>query len=105
MNKTMTVSAGILAAAVLMFSAAPAMARVDVGVNIGVPGPVYYAPEPVYVQPRPVYVQPRPVYYAPQPYYGDRHHHRHHDSHYRRDNDRDGVPNRYDRRPNNPHRY
>ncbi|MDO9419363.1 MAG: hypothetical protein Q7T66_01745 [Herminiimonas sp.] len=105
MNKTMTVSAGILAAAVLMFSAAPAMARVDVGVNIGVPGPVYYAPEPVYVQPRPVYVQPRPVYYAPQPYYGDRHHHRHHDRHYRRDNDRDGVPNRYDRRPNNPHRY
>lgn len=105
MNKTMSVSAGILAAAVLMFSAAPAMARVDVGVNIGVPGPVYYAPEPVYVQPRPVYVQPRPVYYAPQPYYGDRHHHRHHDRHYRRDNDRDGVPNRYDRRPNNPHRY
>lgn len=112
MNKTMTVSAGILAAAVLMFSAAPAMARVDVGVNIGVPGPVYYAPEPVYVQPRPVYVQPRPVYYAPQPYYGDRgdryyrdrHHHRH-DRHYRHDNDRDGVPDRYDRRPNNAHRY
>lgn len=104
MNKTMTISAGVLAAAVLMFSAAPAMARVDVGVNIGVPGPVYYAPEPVYVQPQPVYVQPRPVYYAPQPYYGDRHYHKHH-RHYRHDNDRDGVPDRYDRRPNNPYRY
>jgi hypothetical protein len=104
MNKTMTVSAGILTAAVLMFSAAPAMARVDVDLNIGVPGPVYVQPQPVYVQPRPVYVQPRPVYYAPQPYYGDRHHHKHH-QHYRHDNDRDGVPNRYDRRPNNPYRY
>ncbi len=104
MNKTMTVSAGILAAAVLMFSATPAMARVDVDLNIGVPGPVYVQPQPVYVQPRPVYVQPRPVYYAPQPYYGDRHYHKRH-QHYRHDNDRDGVPNRYDRRPNNPHRY
>lgn len=102
MNKSMTVSAGILAAAVMMFAATPAMARVDVGVHIGVPGPVYYAPQPVYVQPRPVYVQPRPVYYV------DRPHHKHHYKHgrnYRRDNDRDGVANRYDRRPNDPYRY
>ena len=104
MKKIMTVSAGILAATVLMFSAAPAMARVDVGVNIGIPGPVFYAPEPVYVQPRPVYYAPRPVYYAPQPYYGNGHHHKH-GHHYRHDNDRDGVPNSYDHRPNNPYRY
>jgi hypothetical protein len=38
-----------------------AMARVDLGVNIGVPAPVYVAPAPVYAPP------PPPVYYAPAP--------------------------------------
>jgi len=42
------------------------MARVDVGISIGVPGviiggPGYYAPPP------PVYVAPPPVVYAPAP--------------------------------------
>lgn len=99
MKKYLTITAGLLAGATMMFAAAPAMARVDVDLNIGVPGG--YAQGPVYVQPRPVYVQPRPVYVHPRPYYVERHH-RHG---YRHDRDRDGVPNRYDRRPNNPHRY
>lgn len=101
MKKYLTMSAGVLAGAALMFAAAPAMARVDVDLNIGVPGPVY-------VQPHPVYVQPRPVYSHPRPYYVERHH-RHHRPHHRarprHDRDGDGVPNRYDHRPNNPYRY
>ncbi|WP_422087528.1 hypothetical protein [Variovorax sp.] len=70
----------------------------------------------VYVVPPP---PPRPRYYAPPPppryYHGPRHYHggdryyrdRRWDDrrHGRRDNDGDGVPNRYDRRPNNPYRY
>jgi hypothetical protein len=38
-----------------------AMAGVSVGVNIGVPAPVYVAPAPVYAPP------PPPVVYAPPP--------------------------------------
>jgi transposase len=34
-----------------------------------------------------------------------RHDHRAYKRHARRDSDRDGVPNRYDRRPQNPYRY
>ncbi|ALM86563.1 hypothetical protein [Bordetella sp. N] len=65
-----------LGAAALMISSA-AMARVDVGIAIGVP-PLVVAPAPVYVAPPPpVYVAPAPVYYgppapvvvAPRPYY------------------------------------
>ncbi|WP_093199458.1 hypothetical protein [Variovorax sp. YR750] len=68
-----------------------------------------------------VYVVPAPPpprrYYAPPPpprhYYGPGYHRDHHyDRRWddrrrygRRDNDGDGVPNRYDRRPNNPYRY
>jgi len=71
-----------------------------------------------------VYVVPAPPpprrYYAPPPpprqyhpgYYRDGRHYDHgrrwdDRRHYggRRDNDHDGVPNRYDRRPNNPYRY
>lgn len=68
------------------------------------PAPVYYQPAPVYYEPAPVYYQPQTIYYAPRPaHYG--HRHRAHD---RRggwgDADRDGVPNRYDRAPNNPYR-
>ena len=79
MKKYLTVSAGIFAGAALMFAAAPAMARVDVGVNLGVPAPVYVQPAPVYVEPGPVYVQPRPYYY--DRYHHRHYHHRHHDHH------------------------
>jgi hypothetical protein len=107
MNKTFSFSAGVLAGAALLFVAAPAMARVDVGVNIGVPGPVYVQPQPVYVQPRPVYVQPRPYYVEERDHHHRRHYHKrqHHRVAPRHDRDGDGVPNRYDRRPNNPYRY
>jgi hypothetical protein len=134
MKTRFTIVAGLLSGAVLMLAAAPAMARVDVALNVGVPGyyvepaPVYVQPRPVYVQPRPVYVEPRPVYVQPQPYYIDqqygqdwrerrweRRHHRGHErgydadrdgipNRYDRDRDGDGVPNRFDRRPNNPYR-
>ena len=75
--------AGMGAAGLLISSAA--MARVDIGVSIGIPGvifpaPVYVAPQPVYVAPPPpVYYQPVPVYRpryvrpAPVYYYGGRH--------------------------------
>lgn len=114
--------AGILSGAVLWLAAAPAMARADVSLNIGVPG-LYVQPAPVYVQERPVYVQQRP-YYEDREYRrdwrqrewrddrGPRHGHgyghgyghgpRHHSP--RHDRDGDGVPNRYDSRPNNPYR-
>jgi len=56
-----------------------AMARVDIGVNIGIPAPVYVAPAPVYAPPPPppVVYQPAPVYAAPAPaiiigWHGDR---------------------------------
>lgn len=92
------------------FAAASTLASAQViTFGVGVPGPVYVAPPP------PVYVTP-PRYYAPPPppvYYGPRHHwerrdyyggyrHGHHGGW--RDNDRDGVPNRYDYAPNNPYR-
>jgi hypothetical protein len=117
MKRYLTVAAGLLAGAALMMAATPALARVNVDLNIGVPGPVYvtpapvYAPPPpVYVQPRPVYVQPAPVYVQPRPVYVERDwrerdwHHRHH-GRSMRDSDHDGVPNRYDARPANPYRY
>ncbi len=107
MKKYLAITAGLLAGTVMMLSATPAMARINVDVNVGIPGvfvpaPVYAQPRPVYVQPRPVYMQPRPVYYTPE--YRHKHHHKH--RHYsRRDRDGDGVPNRYDRSPRNPYRY
>ena len=103
MNKTFTISAGILAGAALLFAAAPAMARVDVDLNIGVPGgPVYVQQQPRYVQARPAYVHPRP-YYVVERHYNHRRHKHHRAA--RHDRDGDGVANRYDRRPNNPYRY
>jgi hypothetical protein len=58
--------AGVGAAGLLISSAA--LARVDVGISIGVPGVIY--PAPVYVAPQPVYVPPPPpVYYRPAPVY------------------------------------
>ncbi|UHL66143.1 virulence factor [Paralcaligenes sp. KSB-10] len=62
--------AGIAAVALLGSSAA--MARVDVGISIGIPGIVYgepYYPPVAYVAPPPVVVVPR---YAPVPVYGPR---------------------------------
>jgi hypothetical protein len=94
MKKILAISAALVAGT-MMLAAAPAMARVDVDVNLGVPAPVYVAPRPVYVQPRPVYVAPQPVYYV-KPH----HHHRR----WHRDRDRDGVPDRWDHHPRNPYR-
>ncbi|WP_454721898.1 MULTISPECIES: hypothetical protein [Cupriavidus] len=71
-----------------VFSSGAAMAHVNVGLSIGVPGvvvggPAYYpapayvappvvvAPAPVYYGPPPVVVRPAPVYYGPG-YYGPR---------------------------------
>lgn len=117
MKKYHAIAAGLLIGTTLMLGATPAMARVDVGVNIGIPGlyvqpaPVYVQPQPYYVEPEPVYVQPRPVYVQPQPVYIEQrgwreHQWREHRRHEWRDHDRDGdgVPNRYDSRPDNPYR-
>jgi len=55
-----------------------AMAGVSVGINVGVPAPVYVEPAPVYAPPPPpVVYQPAPVYVAPAPaivigWHGDR---------------------------------
>jgi hypothetical protein len=102
-----------LLGAILALSANPAAARTTVDINIGIPAPVYVRPAPVYVEPAPVYVQPRPVYVESRPvyvesrpvyvesrsYYHPRHKHsRHRHSSYEwRDQDRDGIANRYDR--------
>lgn len=112
--KKYLISALLIAGTTLI--AAPAMARVDVDVNLGLPGlyvqpaPVYVQPSPVYVRPAPVYVQPAPVYVQPRPQYynydnnwREQRHHRH--GRGRHDRDGDGVPNRYDQRPNDPRRY
>jgi hypothetical protein len=108
------ISAKPLLAAALAFGAlaatSAAHARTDVVLSIQAPfgyvqpQPVYVQPQPVYVQPRTVYAQPQPYYVEPQPVYYPRHH-RHHDRYGAwGDADRDGVPNRYDRAPNNPYR-
>ncbi|MEM5453992.1 hypothetical protein VSR69_03935 [Paraburkholderia phytofirmans] len=47
-----------------------ALAHADIGVFLGVPGPVYAAPPPVVYQPPPVVYQSPPVVYAPVPAYG-----------------------------------
>ncbi|KMZ13076.1 putative signal peptide protein [Candidatus Burkholderia humilis] len=62
MNKVSKISVlpGALMIGGVMASGA-AMAGVSVGVNIGVPAPVYVAPAPVYAPP------PPPVVYAPPP--------------------------------------
>ena len=116
MNRFST--AKTLAAAAVAFGglalASAAQARSDVYFSIGVPGPAYVQSAPVYMQPQPVYVEPQPVYVQPQPvyaqpgtvyveprYYERRWEHRHWGW---RDDDHDGVPNRYDRAPHNPYR-
>jgi hypothetical protein len=74
--KTLRVASLATGIAALLVSGA-AMAGVSVGINLGVPAPVYVAPAPVYAPPPPpVVYQPAPVY-APAPaivigWHGDR---------------------------------
>lgn len=49
-----------------------ALAHVDVGVNIGVPGVVVAAPEPVYAPPPPPVYAPAPVVVVSPGWHGDR---------------------------------
>ena len=70
MKNSFTIVAGVIAAAVSILAATPAMAGgVDIGINIGIPG--IYAP-PVYVEQQSVYVEPQPIYVQPQPVYVER---------------------------------
>jgi hypothetical protein len=57
---TLFLAVGISAAC----ASSAALAHADIGVFLGVPGPVYAAP------PRVVYEAPPPVVYAPAPVYG-----------------------------------
>jgi hypothetical protein len=85
--------------------ASAAHAGSDVFLSIGVNAPYgYVQPAPLYMAPHLAYVQPQPVYVQPQAAY-----HRHDRRLVARtgpygDWDRDGVPNRFDRAPNNPYR-
>jgi hypothetical protein len=109
-KKTWFLGAGAAAAAAMALFAAPAQAGGSIHLNIGgyYPQPyVYTQPSYVYTQPAYVYTQPGYVYYGqPHYHYG---HRRDRDrdgipNRWDRDRDNDGVPNRYDRRPNNPYR-
>jgi hypothetical protein len=81
--------AAAVAGAALAVLAAPAHAGgASVQLHIGVPG-YYAAPSYGYVAPHPGYVYAQPVYVQPGRGYGARP--------YRRDSDRDGIPNRWDR--------
>ena len=110
------IAAAIAASAALF--AAPAQARTSINLSIGAapygyvqPGYVYTQPSYVYNQPAYVYTEPSYVYTQPsyvysQPnyvYYGNNHG-RHFNRGWSHDRDHDGVPNRFDRRPNNPYR-
>lgn len=112
MKNRFTVIAGFFSGVALMLAVAPAMAHADVAINIGGPG-FYVQSAPVYVSAPPVYVQPRPLYVQPQSYYMEQ---QYQPARYARDwrggyrhrrnldRDGDGVPNRFDRQPNNPYR-
>ena len=114
---------GSLIAATLAGTALPAAARTEVFVNFG-PPPVRYEPVPVhrvgyhwvpghwdyrghrYVWIKGHYIRKRPGYYYTQPVWVDspRGYYMRAGG-WRRDRDGDGVPNRFDRRPDNPYRY
>jgi hypothetical protein len=113
MSKKNWMVLGLAATAAMTMLAPAAQARTNASIylNIGGGAPAYYgegypnyqAPGYVYSQPgyvvtQPSYVYTQPSYGYAQPYYGGHHH-------YRRDRDHDGVPDRFDRRPNNPYRY
>jgi hypothetical protein len=93
MKKLINLAAGLITGATLMMSATAAMAR-DVDVRI--------VERPAYNQGRPYHAAPR--YHDRYSRY-DRHHRRPMAAGARRDRDGDGVPNRFDARPNNPRRY
>jgi hypothetical protein len=74
---SLLIGAGLIA----LSGTAAARSHIDVGISLGVPAPVYYAPRPpvayypappVYAAPAPVYYGPPAVYYAPPAYYGPR---------------------------------
>ncbi|QSI32320.1 hypothetical protein GNX71_23115 [Variovorax sp. RKNM96] len=95
------------AAALVSLAALSAPAQAQTGGRF-IQAQVYVVPAPP--PPRRYYAPPPPRHYHPGYYRDGRHydHGRRWDDrrHYggRRDNDGDGVPNRYDRRPNNPYR-
>jgi hypothetical protein len=121
MRKWSAVVAVPAVALIGLAASAAAQARTDVQWSITIGSPVWVRPAPVYHAPPPVVVyRPAPVYYHPQPYYhykAPRYVHRHWDAdrdgipdrHDRRydpygDRDRDGAPNRWDRDDRNPYR-
>jgi len=78
----------LAAISALLFSA-PAAARVNFDVYIGIPAPVYVHPYPVHVLPRVHYSSPRHYYHGRSYHHGyGRHHHynkpayRHHNPHH-----------------------
>jgi hypothetical protein len=100
-----TISFAIAAASLLSLGAltTPAQAQ-PFGPSVN--AQVYVVPAP---PPPRYYRHHERRYYAPPPprYYHHRHDRRWDDRRggYYRDRDGDGVPNRYDRRPDNPYRY
>jgi len=120
MNRIVRISIATGLVSLAALGATAASAQVWGSVSINLPGPVAVMPAP------PVYVQSAPRHYTPayghgyyrqdygrQDYgrqdYGRRDYGRQdHRGGYgaaRWDRDGDGVPNRHDRRPNNPYRY
>jgi hypothetical protein len=94
------------AAALLSLAAISAPAQAQSGPFIQ--AQVYVTPAPPHRHYDRRYYAPPPPHYHPGYHRGDRYyrHDRYDGRRYgRRDNDGDGVPNRYDRRPNNPYRY
>jgi hypothetical protein len=98
----------IAAAALLSLGALSAPAQAQSGGRF-IQAQVYVVPAPP--PPRRYYAPPPPPrhYYHPGYYRDGRHYDRRWDDRRRyggrRDDDGDGVPNRYDRRPHNPYRY
>ena len=66
-NSIVRFLAGSIAAGAFFASGAASQAAdVHIGVNVGIPAPVYVAPPPVYAPPPPpVIYQPAPVYVRP----------------------------------------
>lgn len=109
-KKSWIAALGSAAAAAGLLAAPAAQAGTSVHVQIGAPLP-YYAPVYNTYPSYPVYGY-GPRYVAPSAYYhGGRHPHRRDSdrdgipNRWDRDRDNDGVPNRFDRRPTNPWRY
>jgi hypothetical protein len=73
--KSIRILAGIAGLCLVTMSGFAHAGGVSVGINIGIPAPIYVAPQPYYAPPPPVIYQPAPVY-APPPvvigWYGNR---------------------------------